>query len=172
MENVNPSKMFNSLKQEFQNTPEYVLMEFFQVQLMNEPETLKTINQLYDGNPIPMIGKWYRDYLNGPWKLTTVLVNPEDFDDFTINAFIEREFGEVNAYMVPNDRERMLYQARIATPNGDNEPVILVKDKSTNKYQIVEGWHRTMAILKLGDTDEDLKNWNKVKLRAFVTEMN
>jgi hypothetical protein len=35
---------------------------------------------------------------------------------------------------------------------------------------MVEGWHRTMSALKLGDNGEDLKNWDKVKLRAFVLE--
>jgi transcription elongation factor GreA-like protein len=118
-----------------------------------------------------MIGKWYRSYLNGPWRLTTINVNPEDFDDFTVNAFIERDFGNINAYMVPKDKERMIYQTKIATGNGDNEPVILVMDKSSKKYQIVEGWHRTMAILKIGDNGEDLKNWDNVKLRAYITTM-
>ena len=36
------------------------------------------------------------------------------------------------------------------------------------KYELIEGWHRTMSALKLGDNGEDLKNWDKIKLRAFV----
>ena len=171
MDNNLSSSMFNLLKQEFPNTPNYVLMEFLHVQILDKKENLDMITTYYNDNPIPMIGKWYRSYLNGPWRLTTINVNPEDFDDFTVNAFIERDFGNINAYMVPKDRERMMYQTKIATGNGDNEPVILVMDKSTKKYQIVEGWHRTMAILKIGDNGEDLKNWNKVKLRAYITTM-
>jgi hypothetical protein len=110
------------------------------------------------------------DYLNGDWKLRIIEVNPEDFTENTINAFIERNFGDIDAYMVKNDKERMDVQRKLATPTGKNEPIIVIKHKD-GKYEMVEGWHRVMSTLKLGDNGEDLKNWDKVKLRAFVSEV-
>lgn len=108
-------------------------------------------------------------YLKGPWKLKIINVNPEDFTENTINAFIERDFGNIDAYFVPRDKERMDIQRNLPTTTGKNEPIIVVKHKN-GKYELIEGWHRTMSSLKLGDNGEDLKNWDKIKLKAFVLE--
>jgi hypothetical protein len=54
----------------------------------------------YYGDPIPFLGKMIYDYLNGDWKLRIIEVNPEDFTDNTVNAFLERNFGDIDAYMV------------------------------------------------------------------------
>lgn len=161
---------FYRLKKEFPNTPEYVLKEFTINVLCGDDESFKTVMNQYHGDPIPFLGKMIYNYLNGKWKLTIIQVNPEDFIDNTVNAFIERNFGDINAYMVHRDEERMDIQRKIATSTGKNEPIIVIKHKN-GKYELVEGWHRTMSALKLGDNGEDLKNWDKVKLRAFVVEM-
>ena len=52
-----------------------------------------------------------------------------------------------------------------------NEPVI-VERLSNGKYKLLEGWHRTMSILLLGDNGEDIKNWDKVKIRSFVRNLS
>lgn len=161
---------YDRLRKEFPNTPEYILKEFVINVLCGNNESFKTIMGQYHGDPIPFLGKKIYDYLNGDWKLKVIEVNPEDFTDNTVNAFLERNFGEVDAYMVQNDKERMDVQRKIATPTGKNEPIIVIKHKD-GKYEMVEGWHRVMSTLKLGDNGEDLKNWDKVKLRAFVSEM-
>ena len=161
---------YNRFRTEFPNTPEYILKEFVINVLCGDDESFKTIMGQYHGDPIPFLGKKIYDYLNGDWKLKVIEVNPEDFTDNTVNAFLERNFGEVDAYMVQNDKERMDVQRKLATPTGKNEPIIVIKHKD-GKYEMVEGWHRVMSTLKLGDNGEDLKNWDKVKLRAFVSEM-
>ena len=160
---------YNRFKKEFPNTPEYILKEFVSNVLCGDDESFKTIMGQYHGDPIPFLGRKIYDYLNGNWKLKVIEVNPEDFTDNTVNAFLERNFGEVDAYMVQNDKERMDVQRKLATPTGKNEPIIVIKHKD-GKYEMVEGWHRVMSTLKLGDNGEDLKNWDKVKLRAFVSE--
>ena len=58
-------------------------------------------------------------------------------------------------------------QMNMRRSDGNNEPVILLQNPDGN-YELVEGWHRTMSILKMGDNGEDVKNWDKVKLRAFI----
>jgi hypothetical protein len=161
---------YNRFKKEFPNTPEYILKEFVTNVLCGDDESFKTIMGQYHGDPIPFLGRKIYDYLNGNWKLKVIEVNPEDFTDNTVNAFLERNFGEVDAYMVQNDKERMDVQRKLATPTGKNEPIIVIKHKD-GKYEMVEGWHRVMSTLKLGDNGEDLKNWDKVKLRAFVSEV-
>ena len=76
-------------------------------------------------------------------------------------------FGDVNSFDVPGDEERMKTQMSMRRSDGNNEPVILLRNPN-GKYKLNEGWHRTMSILKMGDNGEDIKNWDKVKLRAFV----
>jgi len=161
---------YNKLKKEFPNTPEYILNEFTTNVLCGDKESFDTIIKQYHGDPIPFLGKMIYDYLGSDWKLRIIEVNPEDFTDNTVNSFIERHFGDVDAYMVHNDRKRMDTQRKLATTTGKNEPIIVIKHKN-GKYEMVEGWHRVMSTLKLGDNGEDLKNWDKVKLRAFVSEM-
>lgn len=160
-------KIYQNLKKGFPQTPEYILRDFFDNYIISEKQTINTLINNYYSDPIPFISGYWKWYLEGPWRLQVLNLNPNDFDDKSINAFIERDFGNVDAYMVPNDMERMKTQKSLVKGDGKNEPVILVKNKD-GKYELFEGWHRTMALLKLGDNGEDLINWDPIKIRAFV----
>ena len=164
--------MYDKLRRYYSSTPEYVLKDIFNNNLL--PNSMEDIKKNYYGDPILYLsrfdgGYWDR-FLKGPWKLEVLTVNPEDFDDNTVNAFLERDFGSVDSYLVPNDEERMKTQKRLAKSSGMNEPIIVVRNPK-GKYELIEGWHRTMSILLLGDNGEDLKNWDKVKIRAFVKDV-
>ena len=169
---TNPYKnMYDKLRRYYSSTPEYVLKDIFNNNLL--PNSMEDIKKNYYGDPILYLsrfdgGYWDR-FLKGPWKLEVLTVNPEDFDDNTVNAFLERDFGNIDSYLVPNDEERMKTQKRLAKSSGMNEPIIVVRNPK-GKYELIEGWHRTMSILLLGDNGEDLKNWDKVKIRAFVKD--
>lgn len=169
----NPYKrMYDKLRTYYNSTPEYVLKDIFYNNLL--PNSMEDIKKNYYGDPILFLsrfdgGYWDR-FLKGSWKLEILNVNPEDFDESTINAFLEREFGNVDAYLVPKDEERMSTQKQLAKSTGTNEPIIVLKNPN-GKYELIEGWHRTMSILLLGDNGEDLKNWDKVKIRAFVKDL-
>lgn len=165
-------KLYDRLKKYYSTTPEYVLKDIFYNNLV--PNAMEDIKKNYYGDPVLFLarfdgGYWDR-FLRGPWNLEILNVNPEDFDDSTVNAFLERDFGNVDAYLVPKDEERTSTQRRLAKSTGMNEPVI-VERKPNGKYELIEGWHRTMSILLLGNNGEDLKNWNKVKIRAFVRDV-
>ena len=165
-------KLYDRLKKYYSSTPEYVLKDIFYNNLV--PNAMEDINKNYYGDPVLFLarfdgGYWDR-FLRGPWKLEILNVNPEDFDDRTVNAFLERDFGNIDAYLVPKDEERTETQRRLAKSTGMNEPVI-VDRKPNGKYELIEGWHRTMSILLLGNNGEDLKNWDKVKIRAFVRDV-
>jgi ABC-type transport system substrate-binding protein len=148
-----------------------VLPDYLNMKILSDEAAIvgefESIQKDYYGDPILATRGYWDEYLKGPWKLEILNVNPEDFDDRTVNAFLERDFGNVNTYIVPNDKERTDIQRKIAKSTGMNEPVI-VERKPNGKYELIEGWHRTMSILLLGDNGEDLKNWDKVKIRAFV----
>lgn len=161
-------KFFDKLKTEFPNTPEYVLKDVIESLIVNNPDELKWVLRDFKGNPSTALGIWWKNFLKGPWSLRILEVNPEDFNNSTINAFIDRDFGKINAYLVPNDKERTDTQTKLAKGDGKNQPIIVIYDDKTGKYELIEGWHRTMSILKLGDNGEDLKNWDKVKIRAYV----
>jgi len=163
-------KTYEKIKNYYKNTPEYVLKDIFNNVIR---QNVKDIKNNYYGDPILFLsrfeGGYWDNFLKGPWKLEVLTVNPEDFDDNTVNAFLERDFGNIDSYLVPNDEERMRTQKRLAKSSGMNEPIIVVRNPK-GKYELIEGWHRTMSILLLGDNGEDLKNWNKVKIRAFVKD--
>jgi len=108
-------------------------------------------------------------FITRNYKLKILNVNPMDFTDETIDWMIEREFGYSIEHNIPKDKDRTEFQRKIARADGRNEPIVVIKTKD-GKYELIEGWHRTMSILKLGDNGEDLKNWDKVKIRAFVSE--
>ena len=161
-------EMYGRLRKAFPMTPEYILKDFFYNNIVNEFET---IEKEFYGDPLLFTRGYWGEFLKGPWKLEILNVNPLDFDDKTINAFLERDFGNVDSYQVPNDEERTQTQRNIAKGDGTNEPII-VERKPNGKYELIEGWHRTMSILLLGDNGEDLKNWDKVKIRAFVRDLS
>jgi hypothetical protein len=164
-------KMFERIKSYYKNTPEYIVKDFF---INNIKQYTNDIIKNYYNDPVLFLarfdgGYWDR-FLKGPWNLEILTVNPNDFDDRTVNAFLERDFGNVDSYLVPKDEERMNTQKKLAKSSGMNEPII-VERKPNGKYELIEGWHRTMSILLLGNNGEDLKNWDKVKIRAFVRDL-
>ncbi len=161
--------MYEQLRWEFANTPEYILKDFYYNHIVSDKKVVKQIMTQFWGDPVMYIGDYWKRYLRGPWKLQIIEVNPMDFTDRTVRAFIQREFGEVDTYQVKDDKQRMDTQKKLATKGGSNEPIIVEKTDN-GKYDLIEGWHRTMATLLLGDNGEDMKNWGKVKLRAFVKE--
>ena len=82
---------------------------------------------------------------------------------------IKRKFGDANPGKVPDEEKRVKLQRRLAKElkPGKNEPVIVLDNSS--KLKLVEGWHRTMAILGLGNNgDDDPLKWDDVELRMWV----
>lgn len=155
-------------KKKYPKTPEYIIIDFISNNILDNEDALDDIFNRYEGDPTLIVRGWWDDFLKGPWSLKILNVNPNDFNDFTLNAFIERNFGDVDAYMVPDDEERTEYQRKIAKSDGKNEPVIMTFNEKIGKYELIEGWHRVMSILLLGNNGEDLINWDKVKIRSFV----
>ena len=109
---------------------------------------------------------------SGPQKIN---VNPFDFDQETQQQFLERGFGQVAAQWSPDDLQRTNTQHKVISSQlpGNNQPVIIIMNQ--NKYNLIEGWHRTMAILLQGKPEQiqvnDVANWgrwSRVPLQAMV----
>jgi hypothetical protein len=159
--NIHKSAQFvyQVLRKAYPNTPEYILKDFLSdrdYSRISKENILKAVSM------VP-------GFITRNYKLKILNVNPMDFTDETIDWMVEREFGDSIEYNIPKDKERTEFQRKIARADGRNEPIVVIKTKD-GKYELIEGWHRTMSILKLGDNGEDLKNWDKVKIRAFVSE--
>jgi hypothetical protein len=91
------------------------------------------------------------------WKLETIMVTKDIFDEETLRRMQERGMGKFNPYEVPNDTQRHQGASTRIQQNpsikvhgysgpSSNEPIILVRWKN-GKHELFEGWHRTMQML-------------------------
>ena len=159
-------KYISAIELKYPKTPLYVIKEFVSGQIMGNPEMVKKIENTYYGDVIPALRGFSDWFLRGPWILDVFNLGFEDFDRTTQQAFLDRNFGDVNAYLVPMDLDRTQYQRSVAKGDGENEPIILIKEK--NGYVVFEGWHRTMSILRLGENGEIPHDWEKQKIKAYI----
>ena len=140
--------LFRSIVAKYPNVPQYVLRDIFR------------------GDDDPIFAKFNRL----TWKKRVLEVSPKDFSPNTLDKFKSRGFGERvpdNMY-VHKDKERTQAQQQIAAsrPPGANEPVIIVQ--RVDGYDLWEGWHRTMVLLKTGDNGGRPEDWDRVKINAWV----
>ena len=156
--NKSTNKVYEFVKKLYPHANEYVVKDF-----LNDKNFSK-----YDKDELFRAILGFPKFVTENYKLKVLNVNPVDFAESTISGFISRDFGNVNSYMVPDDYNRTKIQRSISRSDGKNEPIVVSQLKN-GKYELLEGWHRTMAILLLGDNGEDMKNWDKVKIRAFVS---
>lgn len=120
------------------------------------------------------------------WPKEKLYVDPSDFDHETVRRMIERNFGYRENPRIRDDVNRTrLQRDMIQKMMGDNQPVIVIQSpEQPDKYRLLEGWHRTMAIFLQGapegqhnalqdlNTDPrtylDFTYWRKMPLVAFV----
>lgn len=133
-----------------------------------------------------------KDFLRGvQWakKPQMVELSPLDFDENTLNLFLQWKFGfSPKDNMVRNDTERFEIQRKklMDKINQDNEPIVLVKEG--NKYRLLEGYHRTMTYLLWPQSDQpgappeqiqilqsggdpkalDFSKWMRVPIKAYI----
>lgn len=159
-------KYLDRLKERYSETPELVIEEFLDNNVFNDGSVVKRIENTYYGDILIEIRGYWDWFLQGPWELETLRMNYNDFSRTTKKCFIDRNFGLSNTYMVPDDKERTEYQMKTQTGQGDNLPVLLISTK--DGYELVEGWHRVMAILKLSDNGNHPSTWLPQKIKAYI----
>jgi hypothetical protein len=105
---------------------------------------------IFKDDPEPF-GAWViqfiEDYPNREWKLIELDVTEDIFDDKTKSQLETREGGKSNPNKVPRDEKRHEVQAKLLKEKGiSTEPIIVVQHKD-GKYNLLEGWHRTIQSL-------------------------
>jgi hypothetical protein len=164
----NKKDLRDYIKKNYPNTPEYVLEDI----IRNSRDSLYNINAPGDVGSHPYETRMSLKAVlaDTGWSLEILDLAFEDFDPDTCRRFLERKFGDVNPYEIPNDEKRMEFQKSNLIGNGNNEPIILIKKGS--KYELLEGWHRTMTLLSRLPRDSSGKPEGKIKIKAWVSHKN
>lgn len=153
----------------FDNMPEYVFNDFVMSDKGFFQKELKKILRKNPDADEEDIAYQFRDWVDIKWKLDALEVNLSDFTKKNRDMIIKRKFGNANPGKVPDEEKRVKLQQKLAKElkPGKNEPVIVLD--GGKELKLVEGWHRTMAILSLGNNGEtDPTKWDSVKLKAWV----
>jgi hypothetical protein len=154
--------MYREFRDKYPNLPEYVAKDIYKNFVHGKsPDASKSLNTMTGAD------EWVKELDGLSWKKSVLKLNFKDLSLDTQRRMLERKFGDVNPYKVPNDEERMETQAKIVKGDGKNEPIVLAL--KPDGYDLIEGWHRTMNLLKLGaNENEDPEEWDPVLINAWV----
>jgi hypothetical protein len=124
----------NYLKEKLPNTPEYVVNDWFYKN--NKNETQENIDELIN------------KYKDVKWELKKNFpMSLNILSDETQKRLKEREGGKKAAWL-DNDEERHQTQKELILKKGlPTEPIIMLD--LNGKYELVEGWHRTIQLFSL-----------------------
>lgn len=182
---------YRQYKQDHPNVPAYVLKQTYTNHMspgMNRSISKNSPNL----NSMPSQLMQKKNAISGVnWnkKPQIVVISPLSFNDETLNIFRVWKFGmKPNDNLVRNDTNRFNIQGQMAAkiPEGENEPIIMVRDG--NKFKLIEGFHRVMSYLLSmhspdagapedhieylrsgGDpTKLDFSKWKPVKIKAYL----
>jgi len=132
--------LLSYLKQKLPNTPEYVIKDLI----------YKNIKAANDNESAQEWKSWIDKYfLNLKWESKTNFpITMDIFNDKTQNKLKERIGGKIQKD-VDKDIERHKTQQDLLKSQGiSKEPIILFKTKN-GKYELAEGWHRTIQAFKM-----------------------
>lgn len=166
---ITTKESWQILSNVFHNMPKYVFKDFVMSDkgfFQTELEKILKMNPNADEEDIAFE---FEDWVDIKWKLKVLQINPNNFTKENLKTMIQRKFGNANPNNVPDDEKRTEYQKKLAKKlkPGTNEPVIMLNKGS--ELKLLEGWHRTMAILSLGNNgNDDPRTWNQIKIKAYV----
>jgi hypothetical protein len=131
------------LKKLAPNWPEYVLKDFVYNNYKNYMDEAEDVMMKWAQN----IG--YASIQDVIWKFETLNLAIDSFDKDTVANMKKREFGKSNPFQVGRDQERTAGAKERLQKNGPSkEPIIMVK-RLDGKFELIEGFHRTMQSLLL-----------------------
>jgi hypothetical protein len=111
----------------------------------------------------------FEDWIDIKWKQKILKVNPSNFTKTNLKHMVKRKFGYASLKDIPNDDERNKDQRNLLKKLKSEEIDAVIVLKHGSEYRLLEGWHRTMAILSSGNNGEtDPTKWDTVKLNAWV----
>jgi hypothetical protein len=163
------NKAYEVLRQVFDNMPDYVFDDFIMAEngfFLREYQKFLKKNPTADADDVY---EEFSDWADIKWKKKVLEVNPSDFTKQNQKKFSQRNYGNKNPDGIKDDEARIEFQRNLmkTTKPGTNETVVVLNSGST--YKLLEGWHRTMVILSLGNNgNKKPAKWNKVKLNAWI----
>lgn len=169
---ITDKKIKNILKHIFgvpKKMPKYVFKDFIMSPNGFFPTELKQMLKDDPDMDEDDIKDVFEDWIKIKWEKQILTLNASDFTKENQKTMIRRKFGDANPNKVPDDEERTEYQRELAKKKklGTNEPVIMLNKGS--EYRLLEGWHRTMAILSLGNNGQkDPTEWDDIKIKTWV----
>lgn len=162
--------LYKGLRAKYPNVPDYVLKQVYSGGEDNlaRSDTYEQMLKTYDQM------KWSLDKVDLHWN---------KLNGITKSNIRRRKFGLENPDGVPEDAERLKRQIESLAGTGENEPMVFTK--TDGGLELVEGFHRTMALLlkgapdvekavqeigKAGDRDVDkiAAAWKPVPAEAWV----
>ena len=166
--------LLKNFKKKFPNVPDYVMKEIYNgdTDKVGASEQFEQILESYD---------------KMKWKLQKIDLHWDKLNNTTKNNFKRRKFGIENPDQVPKDAERLTRQIESLAGDGENEPMIFIETE--RGLELIEGFHRTMALLlkgtedlestiqELAKSDENqvgdiAKKWQAVPVKAWVGKEN
>lgn len=162
--------LFKRLKSDYPNVPDYVLK---QVYSGGEDNLAKS--DTYE--------QMLKTYNRMKWKLEKIDLHWDKLNGITKSNIRRRKFGLENPDEVPDDAERLKRQVESLAGQGKNEPMVFTRTEGG--LELVEGFHRTMALLLKGapdlekafaevakasdrDLDKTASAWKPVPAEAWV----
>jgi hypothetical protein len=135
-------RMYEYLKSVLPTWPDYVLKDYIYQGFgrYNENPKRRLLTMLNDEG-LSRDTQWQ---LVPNMQFTMSMFNPG-----TQKSLVDRKGGTANPWGVPRDTERHATQAQLIKQQGgiSKEPVIMIK--TSQGYNLVEGWHRTIQHFNL-----------------------
>ena len=130
--------LFKDLKRRYPNVPDYVMKQVYSGGKDNlaRSDTYEQMLKTYD---------------KMEWSLEKVDLHWKNLNGITKNNIRRRKFGLENPDEVPEDAERLKRQIESLAGEGKNEPMVFLETEGG--LELVEGFHRTMALLLKGSPD-------------------
>ncbi len=126
---------FYYLKEKLPYAPEYVVYDWFYKS--NKNETQENIEEVIN------------KYKDVKWELReNFYMSLSILSDETVNRLKERE-GGIEKKGLEGDLERHQTQSDLIKSQGISKEPIILLELLNGKYELVEGWHRTIQIFKL-----------------------
>lgn len=156
--NESGNKLHAYLRTLLPGWPEYVIYDlvYRHVKIPHKDNSKANIQADVDGIASTF---GYADANDIKWKLVNITIHSDIFDKSTLYRMSQRDGGKLNPFKVPNDanrhsgaRERSERNPNMKTHGYSGpvkgEPIILIKHID-GKYELIEGWHRTMQNMAL-----------------------
>jgi hypothetical protein len=169
LQEISDTQITKILSNVFHDMPEYIFKDFIMSKDGFFKKELQRIKRDDPGADEDDIAFEFEDWIDIKWKEQVIDVNVSDFTNGNQKTMKDRKFGNSHKIEIPGDKGRNEYQQDQAKKKlqGENEAVIVLS--KGNEYRLLEGWHRTMAILSLGNNGEkNPTKWDKIKLNAWV----